>query len=207
MEYKDAAAILNCNSGVFDIITPHGKELKRLFLSEQGNICEFAKRSKTKGFQLGRHIIEGWIALKKVESSKTDIVAKFKRYASRATFPSAFVRKCHEADPAKSCYENRITTGTRIDGEIISLKAIERYAPYAVQEFRKALKERRDYNSHRFDFRGYDGSLWLKVVEKDDGDYKAGDIVAGFSKEYRGCCNGYYYSLIDDEHFIGTDID
>ncbi len=141
MEYKDAAAILNCNSGVFDIITPHGKERKRLFLSEQGNICEFAKRSKTKGFQLGRHIIEGWIALKKVESSKTDIVAKFKRYASRATFPSAFVRKCHEADPAKSCYENRITTGTRIDGEIISLKAIERYAPMRCRSSEKHSKK------------------------------------------------------------------
>ena len=37
--------------------------------------------------------------------------------------------------------------------------------------------------------------------------YKAGDIAAGFSKEYRGCANGYYYALIDDEHFIGIDID
>lgn len=143
----------------------------------------------------------------KVVRPKTDIVAKFKRYASRATFPSKFIRKCLEADPSKSCYENNLTTGTGIDGEIISLKAIERYAPYAVQEFRKALKERRDYHSHKFDFRGYDGSLWLQVAEKDDGYYKAGDIAAGFSKEYRGCANGYYYSLIDDEHFIGTDVD
>lgn len=76
-----------------------------------------------------------------------------------------------------------------------------------MQEFREALKERRDYNSHRFDFRGYDGSLWLKVIEKDDGYYNIGDIAAGFSKEYRGCVNGYYYLLIDDEHFIGADID
>ncbi len=207
MDYQDATAILNRNSGVFDIITPHGKERRRLFLSAQGNICEFARRSKTKGYPIDIEIIEGWSDLTRVVRSETDIVAKFRRYASRATFPSQFIRKCLEADPTKSCYENRLTTGTRIDGEIISLKAIERYAPYAVQEFRKALKERHDYNSHRFDFRGYDGSLWLKVVEKDNGYYKAGDIAAGFSKEYRGCGNGYYYSLIDDEHFIGTDID
>lgn len=207
MDYQDATAILNRNSGVFDIITPHGKERRRLFLSAQGNICEFARRSKTKGYPIDIEIIEGRSDLTRVVRSETDIVAKFRRYASRATFPSQFIRKCLEADPTKSCYENRLTTGTRIDGEIISLKAIERYAPYAVQEFRKALKERHDYNSHRFDFRGYDGSLWLKVVEKDNGYYKAGDIAAGFSKEYRGCGNGYYYSLIDDEHFIGTDID
>lgn len=207
MDYQDATAILNRNSGVFDIITPHGKERRRLFLSAQGNICEFARRSKTKGYPIDIEIIEGWSDMTRVVSSEPDIVAKFRRYASRATFPSQFIRKCLEADPTKSRYENRLTTGTSIDGEIISLKAIERYAPYAVQEFRKALKERHDYNSHRFDFRGYDGSLWLKVVEKDNGYYKAGDIAAGFSKEYRGCGNGYYYSLIDDEHFIGTDID
>ncbi len=207
MDYQDAKAILNRNSGVFDITTPHGRERRRLFLSAQGNICEFARRSKTKGYPIDIEIIEGWSNMTRVVRSETDIVAKFRRYASRATFPSQFIRKCLEADPTKSCYENRLTTGTRIDGEIISLKAIERYAPYAVQEFRKALRERHDYNSHRFDFRGYDGSLWLKVVQKDNGYYKAGDIAAGFSKEYRGCGNGYYYSLIDDEHFIGTDID
>lgn len=207
MDYQDAKAILNRKSGVFDIITPYGKERRRLFLSAQGNICEFARRSKTKGYPIDIEIIEGWSDMTRVVRSETDIVAKFRRYASRATFPSQFIRKCLEADPTKSCYENRLTTGTRIDGEIISLKAIERYAPYAVLEFRKALKERHDYNSHRFDFRGYDGSLWLKVVKKDNGYYKAGDIAAGFNKEYRGCGNGYYYSLIDDEHFIGTDID
>ena len=67
--------------------------------------------------------------------------------------------------------------------------------------------ERKDYTSCRFDFRGYDGTLWIKIAEKDDNYYRKGDIAAGFSKEYRGCGNGYYYTLIDDEHFIGTDID
>ena len=96
-----------------------------------------------------------------------------------------------------------------IDGEIISLDAISRYNHWAVGQFRKALKERRNFNSGTFTFRGYDGSLWIEVKQKDDNYnyYKAGDIAAGFSKEYRGCANGYYYALIDDEHFIGIDID
>lgn len=68
-------------------------------------------------------------------------------------------------------------------------------------------EERRNFNSGTFTFRGYDGSLWIEVKQKDDNYYKAGDIAAGFSKEYRGCANGYYYALIDDEHFIGIDID
>ena len=67
--------------------------------------------------------------------------------------------------------------------------------------------ERRQYHSCRFDFRGYDGSLWIEIADKDDGYNRKGDVMAGFNKEYRGCGNGYYYSLIDDEHFIGTDID
>lgn len=87
MNYQDAAEILNRNSGVFDITTPYGKERKRLFLSAQGNICEFAKRSKTRGYPIAIDIIEGWSGMVKVERSETDIVAKFKRYASRATFP------------------------------------------------------------------------------------------------------------------------
>ena len=62
-------------------------------------------------------------------------------------------------------------------------------------------------NEETIDFRGYDGSLWLTMVENDDGYYCKGDISADFSKEYRGYGNGCYYTLINDEHFIGTAID
>ncbi len=207
MDYQAVAKIINRNSGLYTIITDKGSEKKRLFLSAQGNVCEFAPRSRKRGYAIPLNIVENWRSIEKVQRNEADTVAKFRRYAARASFPSAFVRKCLAADPAKDCYENRLTTGTRIDGEIISLKAIERYAPYSVREFRKALMERREYHSFRFDFRGYDGSLWIEIADKDDGYNRKGDVMAGFSKEYRSCGNGYYYSLIDDEHFIGTDID
>lgn len=207
MDYQAAATIIDRNSGLYDITTNEGRVRRRLFLSAQGNICEFAPRSRKRGYIISQSTVANWLGMVKVEKPDTNIVEKFRRYASRATFPSAFVRKCLAADPTKGCYENRLTTGTRIDGEIISLKAIERYAPWAVGEFRKALMERREYHSYRFDFRGYDGSLWIDIADKDDNYYRKGDVMAGFSKEYRGCGNGYYYSLIDDEHFIGTDID
>lgn len=207
MDYQAVAEIINRNSGLYTIITDKGSEKKRLFLSTQGNVCEFAPRSRKRGYTIPLNVVESWRSIEEVQRNEADTVAKFRRYAARATFPSAFVRKCLAADPTKGCYENRLTTGTRIDGEIISLKAIERYEPWAVGEFRKALMERLQYHSCRFDFRGYDGTLWIEIAEKDDGYNRKGDVMAGFSKEYRGCGNGYYYSLIDDEHFIGTDID
>lgn len=207
MDYQAAAEIINRNSGLYTIITDKGSEKKRLFLSAQGNVCEFAPRSRKRGYAIPLNVVESWRSIEEVQRNEADTVAKFRRYAARASFPSAFVRKCLAADTTKDCYENRLTTDTRIDGEIISLNAIERYAPYSVREFRKALMERREYHSCRFDFRGYDGSLWIEIAEKDDNYYRKGDVKAGFNKEYRGCGNGYYYSLIDDEHFIGTDID
>lgn len=207
MDYQAVAEIINRNSGLYTIITDKGREKKRIFLSSEGNVCEFAPHSRKRGYAIPHNVVENWRSIEKVQRNEADTVSKFRRYAARASFPSAFVRKCLAADPTKDCYENRLTTGTRIDGEIISLNAIERSAPGYVRAFRKALMERREYHSCRFDFRGYDGSLWIEIAEKDDSYNRKGDVMAGFSKEYRGCGNGYYYSLIDDEHFIGTDID
>lgn len=159
MDYQAAATIIYRNSGLYDIITSEGKERIRLFLSAEGNICEFTRRSRRRGYIIPQSTVAKWLGVSKVVKPETNIVEKFRRYASRATFHSAFVRKCLLADSTKSCYENQLTSGTRIDGEIISLKAVDRYAPWQIAEFRKALAERRAYHSGRFDFRGYDGSL------------------------------------------------
>lgn len=207
MEYQEVISTIKGKSGLYDIATPQGMERRRLFLSQNNLICEFAPRSRKRGYPIEGSIIADWKGISPHIREEGDIVAKFKRYAARATFPSAFIRKCLAADTSKSCYENDLTTGTRIDGEIISLKAIERFASYQVKLFREALKGRKAYHSGRFDFRGYDGSLWVEIATHNDGYYTIGDVKAGFSKEYRGCGNGYYYVLIDDEHFIGIDID
>ena len=73
--------------------------------------------------------------------------------------------------------------------------------------FCEAVHSRTPFHSGRFDFRGYDGSLWVEPCDKDDGYHRVGDLTAGFSKEYRGCGNGYYYLLINEQTFIGCDID
>ena len=135
MKYEDVSAILYRNHGVFDITTPFGTQRRRLFLSTESKVCEFAKRARRRGYPIQPNEIKCWLSISKVTKPTTNIVAKFQRYASRATFPSAFVRMCLEADPTKDCYENRLTTGTRIDGEIISLDAISRYNLWAVGQF------------------------------------------------------------------------
>lgn len=207
MKYQEVVSSLKGKSGLYEIITPEGKERRRLFVSENNLVCEFKSRSRKCGYPIDAAVITSWEEIILYLPPEKNIVAKFKRYASRATFPSAFIRECLAADSSKSCYENRLTTGTRIDGEIISLNAIMRYAPWEVKQFRKALRERKNYESDRFDFRGYDGSLYIRIAESDGSYYRKGDVMANFSKEYRGCGNGYYYTLIDDEHFIGVDID
>lgn len=207
MEYQEATTIVGMKSGLYEVTTANGRHQHRLFMSQDGRLCEFAPRSRTKGYPIGSQAVEHWTTISLAEPKVTNIVRKFQRYAAKADFSSPFIRACLEANPEKDCYANRLTTGTRIDGEIISLNAIARYDGWAVDQFRKALRERRNYRSCRFDFRGYDGMLWIEVADKDGAYFRKGDIIAGFSNEYRGCGNGYYYTLIDNEHFIGTDID
>ena len=183
---------------------------RRLFINRPENVIGIIDPGKRK---TGR-IFNGWDQIEKIfypsieaECDRyTKLTAKFVRYAQKATFTNPWLRKVLAADPEKSPYENRITTGTKIDGDIISLQAVEKHCGWWVaNQFRKAVKERRPYHSERFDFHGYDGSLWVEIPTGDDA--KEGDIHAGFCKEYRNCGNGYYFLLVNDDNFIGYDID
>lgn len=191
----------------------HGKK-RRIFINrDDGGIGIIAPRKRKHGY-----FFTDWDNIEKVlypkpktEKSEAQInarlVRKYKKYAAQATFQSPWLRKIQAADENKSLYENGVTTGVTIEGQVISLNAIAKHNYWIAEEFRRALKERRSYQSPRFDFRGYDGSLWISVPKENDKYLQPGDIAAGFSKEYRGCANGYYYLLINDENFIGYDID
>lgn len=188
-----------------------GGKRRRLFINrDEGEIGIIAPKYRKRGYLFGN-----WDSIEKIfypkpknpEEENRKLVRKYKRLAAKATFKSPWLIKIAEADESKSLYENNITTGVRIEGQVISLDAIAKYAPYTVDQFRQALKERKNFNSCRFDFRGYDGTLWINVPKEGDTYLKPGEIAAGFSKEYRGCGNGYYYLLINDEQFIGYDID
>lgn len=74
------------------------------------------------------------------------MVLKYQRLASKATFTGPYIKKALNPDPTKSLYENGLTTGTRIDGQVISLKAVEKWCgELTMQQFREALREGKSF--------------------------------------------------------------
>ena len=98
-------------------------------------------------------------------------------------------------------------TRTKLLQETVSMDRSSRSMPYINLQFCKAVENHTPFHSLRFNFRGYDGSLWVEPHDNDDSYYRAGDLSAGFSKEFRNSLNGYYYLLINERTFIGYDVD
>ena len=199
------AYLRNTDNPPYLYVRIEGKR-RKLFINRDMNVIGIiAPRKRRQGYYFSN-----WTTIEKIyypttEKEETDInrklVLKYQRLAKLATHSNDWLRKIAKADLEKSLYENRMTTGTRIDGQCIRLSTIEKYCgSMNMHLFREALKQRKKFSTGRFDFCGYDGTLWCEPREN-------GDMAAGFSKEYRGCLNGYYYLLINDEYMIGYDID
>lgn len=180
---------------------------RRLFINRDENVIGIVAPGKRKR----GYIFTDWASIEKIyypsqnqeQERNTDrkLVLKYQKLAQLATHTNDWLRKIAEADLDKSLYENRITTGTRIDGKCIGLATIEKYCGATeMYLFRQAMKDKKKFTTCRFDFCGYDGTLWCEPRDN-------GDMVAGFSKEYRDCLNGYYYLLINNEYMIGYDVD
>lgn len=108
------------------------------------------------------------------ETAATDyrLVRKYQREAAKAGFTNPFIRKIQNADCNKTLYENRITTGNCIDGQIITLDAVRKWCGTGVYlQFCKAVENHTPFHSSRFNFRGYDGSLWVEPHDNDDSYY------------------------------------
>lgn len=182
-----------------------GGQRRRLFINRDENIIGIiAPRKRKRG-----HVFTNWASIEKIyypsydQEANTDrkLILKYQKLARLATHTNDWLRTIADADLDKSLYENHITTGTRIDGKCIGLATIEKYCGTAeMYLFRQAMKNKKSFSTCRFDFCGYDGTLWCEPRDN-------GDMAAGFSKEYRNCGNGYYYLLINDEYMIGYDID
>ena len=182
-----------------------GGQRRRLFINRDENIIGIiAPRKRKRG-----HIFTDWTSIEKIyypshnQEANMDrkLILKYQKLARLATHTNDWLRTIADADLDKSLYENHITTGTRIDGKCIGLATIEKYCGTAeMYLFRQAMKNKKSFSTCRFDFCGYDGTLWCEPRDN-------GDMAAGFSKEYRNCGNGYYYLLINDEYMIGYDID
>lgn len=81
------------------------------------------------------------------------MILKYQKLARLATHTNDWLRKIAAADLEKSLYENRITTGTAIDGKCIRLSTIEKYCgSWDMQRFRQAMKNKEKFSTLRFDF-------------------------------------------------------
>lgn len=187
----------------------------RFFISTDGVLCVFGKGRSRRGSYLREEMLENfkrWLAPTKeqnVDTWRWNNIRKYRKMAAQAQFTNSFIQDClklpetreqWETDGKKRLYDYGITTGNRIDGKVISLASIEKRFPWHVKPFRQAVAEKTKYHSMRFIFRGYDCTLetWLN---------NDGELMATMALEFRNCGNGYYYILINEDNFIGYDID
>ena len=191
---------------------------KRFFISTGGYLCYFKVKSSRRGYPF--YDVEGIKSLTyktKVEKSRAQIVydelQKYKKLASKATFNNRFIRDCMVERPLEQViadsdkdyfglYYYGLTTGTRIDGKVITISGIGKKYPQVEKILRDSIKNQIPVENicYRLPFRGYE--LTISTRKEDNGDF-AGNL----SLEYKNCGNGYYYLLINDDCFIGYDID
>lgn len=184
----------------------------RLFTNND-NLCYFKGKRTRRGFLF----VFSFDDIKKIEFEKTleqknedyyKIVSKYKRYAEKASFSNNWILDCLKlpnsfeewnAIEKNNLYDFEITTGVSIEGKCITLNSISNKYPYIGTAVRDAIKNRRNYHSSRVPFNGYEATI--EIVVKED------ELYGFLSIERKNCGNGDYYMLINDDTFIGHDID
>lgn len=215
-----------------EIVSAKTKEGKiyRLFHATNGFLCYFAPRRSRSGYRVSEELFETFVSFKGKKSPLSEDqklkkayaeIAKYKRMAQQASFSNGWIEDCKKlpdfetwkkdivteqygspCEPRqKTLYDYGITTGNKIDAKVISLSRIAKEFPRAVEQLRQGIKEQKAVGSVLFGgrFAGYDISMSLE--QRPDG------ICGYLALEYKGCGNGYYYLLINDENFIGYDVD
>ena len=232
MNYQEVHEAVK-NGLIIGAVGTNGKK-DRFFISDSGGLCRFKPRSNRRGYSVHESDLSRYarfIAPKPPPTGKEKfrkeyrLIEKYKRMAGEASFTNPFIRDClalpdfdawrkdlvepnswetdKESRP-KTLYELHITTGTSIDGKVISLNRIAKKYPREIEQLRESIRNKSAgmFITGRWaKFVGYDISLETNF------DALAGDFHGFLSLEYAGCGNGYYYLLIIDENFIGYDVD
>jgi hypothetical protein len=201
----------------------------RLFVATNGNLCFFKPRSSRRGYAIYSQDFDNYVKFIGKDEPKSEVdklkqqyntIGKYKRMAEQATFSNSWIEDCKKlpdfetwkndaiteqygspCEPKqKSLFELGITTGNKIDGKVISLSRIAKEYPYIIERLRGAIKNQTEGYIGGGRFAGYDMSI--STAKKETGEF-----IGYLSLEYKGCGNGYYYLLINDENFIGYDVD
>lgn len=209
-------SIKDCQNYNFAITMANGdKERKRLFISRDGFVCEFKKRSRTRGRCISCE--ELWKSVEPIEKNtdKVNICKRNIRSVVKYLMSSGFWPDIYENmvklqglsdDDLKYLCECEYDDHNRFMQE----RGIDHISPdmyhslssgrgiitinwgqghdWIRQGWLNALREKRNY-SMRWTV-SYDNS----VEFNPDGNR------AWYSEEYRGCGNGHYYLLLDEKH-------
>ncbi|HMM78448.1 MAG TPA: hypothetical protein PKC65_00335 [Pyrinomonadaceae bacterium] len=232
MNYQQLHEAVKSGS-IVGAVDNNGKK-HRFFISDGGSLCRFKPRSSRRGYSVYEADLPRYTRFISSKPAQTGeeklrkeyrLIEKYKRMAGEASFTNPFIRDClaipdldawrkdlvepnswakdREKRP-KTLYELHITTGTNIDGKVISLNRIAKKYPREIERLREAIRNKTAgaFITGRWaKFAGYDISI------ETDLNGENGDFRGFLSLEYAGRGNGYYYLLINDENFIGYDVD
>lgn len=188
------------------------------FIGENlGYLCYFKPRSRRRGYPFYENQFDTLVSFngeKVITEADKDMteykmVAKFRKMAQKASFKNSFINDCLAlpatfeqwvAEGKKDAYNYGVTTGCSVTGKVISIESFLKDFPYYRASLTYAIAKKTTWSSGRNRWRGYDCSISFEHNETEG--------WRGFlSMEYKGCGNGYYYLLINDENFIGYDKD
>jgi len=192
------------------------KERKRMFIAQGGYVCEFKKRSRTRGRCISCE--ELWISVEPIRKD-IDKVRICKRntknvikYLSKSGFwpyilegmkklqqlndeDLKFLCDCKYDEHVKFMDDREIKhispdmfCSLTSQRGIITINWGGAYNNWIKQGWLNALNEKRPY--HMRWTVSYDNSV----------EYNPDGSRAWYSEEYRGCGNGHYYLLLDDKH-------
>ncbi len=135
-----------------------------------------------------------------LEQKKKKLSLKYFENAHNAEFTNSFIEACLRADIRKSPLENGLTTGSEIDGKLVSIDAIRKEAGEIVDDFLNAFKKRKVYRSKQFYMHNYYCSLYVEVEEKCLS-------VGVFIKSSKNSDKHYRFLLINGRYFIGHSVE
>lgn len=199
----------------FIVIIDGKKHKKKLFVSGNNLVYEYAKHSRNKGYEC--LYTDKWSEI--YPQPKTDNTTLMRKRLNKV-----YVYLCKSGlwgkykkdiefllslsntdlqELVKSNYETyckfKEQNGLHISGDMFfnlltkGIKTIK-YEKYTRLEdsadFAKAIKERREFS--RKWYNGYDISIDCKPVQDD--------MYAWYSEEYKGLLNGHYYIALDEKH-------
>ena len=192
------------------------KERKRLFISQDGYVCEFKKRSRTKGRCISCEELWRTVEPIKADTDKVTICKRntkniIKYLTASGLWPDIlenmvklqqledkeleYLYLC-EYDELQAYLTNRGIEHISVDmyhslssqRGIITINWGGAYNDWIKRGWLEALNEKRKY-SMRWTV-SYDNSV----------EYNPDGNRAWYSEEYRGCGNGHYYLLLDEKH-------